>query len=145
MRRHMRRRTGLVMIALALLLHAGSTLHGQTPPAAGVREQLQERYEVVTLQQGIGLVPRRTDMGIRLIQIVNGVITVDGEPVSGGELRNRIGEDADLVLQASYLDAADRPPAGSATPGGGGGGGGGGLVHREHRHGAATSCASAAT
>ena len=118
MRRPMRRRTGLVMIAFALLMHAASTLHGQAPRAADVRNQLQERYEVVTLQQGIALVPRRTDTGVRLIQIINGVITVDGEPVSGGELRNRIGADADLVLEASYLDAAGQPSAASAPPGG---------------------------
>ena len=106
-----------MIIALALLMHAASTLHGQAPPtAANVRERLQERYEVVALQQGIALVPRGTDTGITLIQIVNGVITVDGAPVSGGELRNRIGADADLVLQASYLDAADQPTAGSAAP-----------------------------
>ena len=118
MTRHMRRQTSLMVIAFALLMHAASTLHGQAPPAADVREQLEERYEVMTLQEGIALVPRRTDTGIRLIQIVNGVITIDGEPVSGGELRNRIGADADLVLQASYLDAADQPPAESPTPAG---------------------------
>ena len=114
MRMPMRRRTGLVMIAFALLMHAASTLHAQAPPATDVPEQLLERYEVLTLQQGIALVPRRTDTGIRLIQVVNGVIAVDGEPVSGGELRNRIGADADLVLQASYLDAAGAPPGGVA-------------------------------
>ena len=113
------RRTGLVTIAIALLLHAASTLHAQgPPPAADVRGQLQERYDVVTLQQGIALVPLGADSDIRLIQIVNGVITVDGEPVSGGELRNRIGADADLVLQASYLDVQDQPPAGGAAPAG---------------------------
>ncbi len=113
----MRGRTSLVMITLALLIYTASTLHGQAPSAADVREQLQERYDVMTLQEGIALVPRRTDTGIRLIQIVNGVITIDGEPVSGSELRNRIGADADLVLQVSYLDAADRPPAAGVTPG----------------------------
>lgn len=112
------RRTGLAMIAVALLLHAASALHGQAPTAADVREQLQERYEVVTLQQGIALVPLRADSDIQLIQILNGIITVDGEFVSGGELRNRIGADADLVLQASYLDVPDQPPAGSAAPAG---------------------------
>jgi len=113
------RPTGLVMIAIALLMHSAGTLHGQAPPtAATVREQLQERYDVVTLQQGIALVPRGTDTGIRLIQIVNGVVIVDGEPVSGGELRGRIGADADLILQASYLDAADQPPAGSVASAG---------------------------
>jgi len=108
-----------VTIAIALLLHAASTLHAQAPPtAADVRGQLQERYDVVTLQQGIALVPLGGGSDIRLIQIVNGVITVDGEPVSGAELRNRIGADADLVLQASYLDVQAQPPAGGAAPAG---------------------------
>lgn len=106
-----------VMIAFALLMNAAAALYAQAPSAAEVRDRLQKQYEVVTLQQGIALVPRRTDAGVKLIQIVNGVITVDGEPVSGSELRNRIGADADLVLQASYLDAAGQQPLTSSPPG----------------------------
>ena len=114
-----RRTMGLAMIAIAVLIPAVSTLSSQAPLSAEIREQLEEQYDVMTLQEGIALVPRRTDAGIRLIQIVNGVITIDGEPVSGGELRNRIGADADLVLQASYLNNSDQPPAAGVTPGGG--------------------------
>lgn len=106
-----------VMIAVAVLMSAGGTLNGQAPSAAEVRDRLQERYEVVTLQEGLALVPRNAGTGVRLIQIVNGVITVDGEPVSGSELRNRIGVDADLVLQASYLGAAEQQPLTSSPPG----------------------------
>jgi hypothetical protein len=44
-----------------------------------------------------------------LVEIMNdGEIAIDGAPVSGRELRERLGADADLILQLSYLDADER-------------------------------------
>lgn len=106
MRRFAARWSGLVAIAVALSIHASSTLHGQVPPA-DILDQLAARFDIATLQEGIALLPRSADTDIELIRIVGGVITVDGEPLSGSELRDRLGTDADLVLRASYVDAAD--------------------------------------
>jgi hypothetical protein len=115
MRRSAVRRLGLAMVTAVLLMYAPSILHGQTG-LADVLAQLEDRFDVVTLQQGIALVPKSVDTGVELIRIVGGVVTVDGVPVSGGELRDRLGADADLVLRASYLDgdtlqATEREPS----------------------------------
>jgi hypothetical protein len=48
---------------------------------------------------------------VRSIEIAAGTIAVDGQPVTGGELRTRLGADAEMVLQLSYLsDGARRAP-----------------------------------
>ena len=39
-----------------------------------------------------------------MIQVVDGVVTIDGETLTGQQLRDRLGADADLVLQVSYLN-----------------------------------------
>lgn len=78
--------------------------HSQgTAPASDLGARLRERYEVVALQQGVALVPREAGSGVRLIQIESGVVSVDGQTLTGAQLRDRLGADADLVVQASYL------------------------------------------
>jgi hypothetical protein len=85
-------------------------------PSSDLRARLRERYDVVALQQGVALVPRQaasagtssgragTETGsIRLIQIEGGVVAVDGQTLTGAQLRERLGADADLVVQVSYL------------------------------------------
>jgi hypothetical protein len=73
-----------------------------------LRDRLEERYDVVPLSRGIALRSkgRRTPMLIEIM--TDGEIAIDGEPMSGRELRARLGEDAELVLQVSYLDADER-------------------------------------
>lgn len=110
-------------VGALLLIVMQVTGHGQ---AAGIpselRTQLRERYDVVALQRGVALVPREIG-SVRMIQIVEGVVTVDGETLTGSQLRERLGRDADLVLQVSYLDPQrQRELAGgpSETPAAGG-------------------------
>ncbi len=43
-----------------------------------------------------------------MIEISDGGIAVDGATVSGRELREKVGGDADLIIPLSYLDAAQR-------------------------------------
>ena len=77
--------------------------HGQgAAPLSDLGARLRERYDMVALQQGVALVPRETGSA-RLIQIEGGVIAVDGQTMTGAQLRDRLGADADLVVQASYL------------------------------------------
>jgi hypothetical protein len=76
---------------------------GQVAGVSDLGARLRERYELVALQQGVALVPRAADSGIRLIQIEGGVVSIDGQTLTGAQLRDRLGADADLVLQASYL------------------------------------------
>lgn len=91
-------------VAAALVLSIQSTGHGQGGGAgAGLGATLRERYDIVALQQGVALVPRQAGSGVRLIQIESGVVTVDGQTLTGAQLRDRLGADADLVVQTSYL------------------------------------------
>jgi hypothetical protein len=93
--------------------------HAQTPLSPEVRAQVRERYDVVTLQEGLALVPRQTGSEVRFIQIVDGVVTVDGDVLTGRQLRDRLGPDADLILQVSYLDRQQQrelADAGTGSP-----------------------------
>jgi hypothetical protein len=96
---------GFARAALIIMLAVGFQLtgHGQTTTAPELRDRLRERFDVVALQQGVALVPRETGSTVRMIQVVDGVVTVDGETLTGAQLRERLGNDADLVLQVSYL------------------------------------------
>lgn len=72
-----------------------------------LRARLESRFEIVPIADGVVLTPRfRTQ--IKSVELSDATIAIDGTPVSGPELRERLGNDANLVLQASYLDAAGR-------------------------------------
>jgi hypothetical protein len=95
--------------------------HGQaTAPGSDLGTRLRERYDVVALQQGVALVPREVGSA-RLIQVEGGVVSVDGQTLTGAQLRDRLGADADLVVQASYLTPQQqRDLAGTAAAAGAG-------------------------
>src|SRR5688572_15939415 len=117
-------------IALVLLtgLLAQAAAYGQTPdPAPDLQTRLRERFDIVPLQRGVALVPRDTSSTMRMIQVVDGVVSIDGETLTGAQLRDRLGADADRVLQLSYLTvdqqralagtlAAPPPPAPNVPP-----------------------------
>lgn len=114
----MRKQIIRVAAAVVLLATLQATGHGQAPAtSADLRTQLRERFDVVALQQGVALVPRETGSAVRMIQIVNGVVTVDGETPTGAQLRDRLGSDADLVLQVSYLSQQQQRELAEAAPG----------------------------
>jgi hypothetical protein len=98
-------RLSSITAASALVLACLTVTSAQTPGTSPseLASQLRERYDIVGLSQGVALVPRESG-GVRLIQIVDGSVSLDGEIVTGRELRSRLGADADLVLQVSYLD-----------------------------------------
>ena len=88
-----------------------------------LRERLERRYDLVPLTDGVGLRPKaRGD--VRLVEVTAGAVLVNGAAVTGRELRDRLGEDADAVLRLSYLPAdelrdvrgATRPRAAFGTP-----------------------------
>lgn len=93
-----------VMAVIALVAALQFTSHGQTTAPAGLRDRIATRFDIVALQQGVALVPRDAGSSVRMIQVVDGVVTVDGENLTGSQLRERLGADADLVLQVSYMD-----------------------------------------
>lgn len=110
--------------ALALLLAmAGGLLSAglatAQPSAAdptSLRTQVERRYDALPLRDGVALRPKSATTGIRSIEITRGSIAIDGAAVTGAELRDRLGADADLMLQLSYLDDAQRAALFSPPP-----------------------------
>lgn len=71
---------------------------GSVPPA--VRSQVLARYRVLVVRDGVVLTPRQGET--QSIEITDKGIAIDGSPVSGREIRDRLGDDAAAVLQLSY-------------------------------------------
>lgn len=118
MTRQTHARTRVLVLISLLSVGVTSVPQAQTPNgAAELRGQLLARYDIVPLQQGVALVPRRQGASVRMIQVVDGVVTVDGETLTGGQLSDKLGRDAHLVVQVSYLDrAAQRELAAPGAP-----------------------------
>lgn len=90
-------------ILLALAVATGSA----QSQIAGMRSKLESRFEVLPIADGVVLTPRfRTS--VKSIEVSESAIAIDGTAVSGSELRERLGNDADVVLQLSYLPPDER-------------------------------------
>ncbi|MBA2604233.1 MAG: hypothetical protein H0U94_11670 [Acidobacteria bacterium] len=106
----MKRWTAVFVLTLVSAVQIASA---QPPPddRGALRAQIEERFDVVPLTGGIALRPRKPMQDVRLIEITEGTVLINGSPVTGRELRERLGRDADAILQLSYLtpDAARVP------------------------------------
>ena len=71
-----------------------------------LRARIEQRYDVVPLSGGVALTPKSPRGDVRLIEISD-TIAINGVQVSGRELRERVGADADTILRLSYLDRDD--------------------------------------
>ena len=114
------KRSMLVVMAMLLAL-SGPAAQAQTEEQRALRSRIEDRFDVVPLTGGIALRPKSAMRDVRLIEVSDGVIAINGTPVTGRELRERIGADADTVLRLSYLAADDRRelfggPGASAMP-----------------------------
>lgn len=95
-------RVALGLMALSAVISVRAAEQPATQAADDVlRRQVEARFDVVPLRDGIALAGRSAD---RRIEIDRGVVLSRGVPLSGEELRRRFGADADLVLRLSYLD-----------------------------------------
>lgn len=94
-------------VAHALGVDAG--LMAQAPSdVAALKAQLERRFDVLPLQDGVLLRPRVRINNVRSIEVHLGSIALDGLVVTGAELRERLGADADAVVRVSYLTPADQ-------------------------------------
>lgn len=107
------RRAGAFAVAVLVIGSLGSAaiearrMAAQDAPIserAALRLRVEARYEVVRLSRGIGLRPKDSAARIQMIEITDGTIAIDGSPVSGSAVRERLGADADLIFSLSYLD-----------------------------------------
>ena len=102
----------IVLVPMVLTLAvaiAPATVHAASQAAADdlqtLRARIEQRYDVVPLSRGVLLRPKSPRGDVRLIEISD-TIAINGVPVSGRELRERVGADADAILRLSYLDAS---------------------------------------
>ncbi len=86
---------------------AGSAAQEVAPTLGELRDRIERRYQVLPIQDGVVLMPRyRTD--VQSIELANGSIGIDGEPVTGAELTQRIGDDAEDITRLSFMDSTTR-------------------------------------
>jgi len=82
---------------------------------AALKRDVERRFEVLPLRDGVALRPKAPS-SVRSIEVAAGTIAVDGQPVTGAELRTRLGADAEMVLQLSYLSDSARRALFSVAP-----------------------------
>ncbi|HSC26324.1 MAG TPA: hypothetical protein VLD67_03565 [Vicinamibacterales bacterium] len=99
--------TAVVVAVVIAIAAAGASAQQRAEDDRALRTRIEQRYDVVLLTDGIALRPKTRIADVRLIEISD-TIVVNGVPVTGRELRDRIGPDADLILRVSYLDRAAR-------------------------------------
>lgn len=118
----MTRTAGMFALALLAAVAAGSTMAAQSrPDTEALRAAIERRFEVLPLRDGVALRPRTPVRDVRSIEVTRGSIALDGQPVTGAELRARLGDASDAILQLSYLSDAERramffPGAAPAVP-----------------------------
>jgi hypothetical protein len=98
----------LVAVAVVISATAVATAQMNEEERRGLRSRIEERYDVIPITDGVALRPKTRLRDVRLIEISEGVITVNGVAVTGRELRERVGADADAILRLSYLSPSDR-------------------------------------
>jgi hypothetical protein len=96
------------MAMVLLAAGVGAAVEAQTAAPPSLRDQVEQRFDVLTVQDGLVLRPKFPVRDVRWVEVSGGMIHVNGAPVSGVELRDKLGDDAGVVLQVSYLDPADR-------------------------------------
>ena len=115
----------MTVIAGLMVALAGVTLVArQAPPdeqLRTLRSRIEARFDVVPITDGIALTPKSRMGDVRLIEVSDRGIAINGAAVTGSELRERAGSDAESILRLSYLDADSRralfaPPPPSAIP-----------------------------
>ncbi len=102
------------LIAVAVAGPAAAAAAQERPGAAPAplnaveqkaRDAVLARYRALSIQNGVVLVPRARIDGVESIELRGGTIAVNGQAVTGAELRDRLGRDADPILALSYFDA----------------------------------------
>ena len=86
-----------------------------------LRRVIEQQYRVVPLTDGVALVPRRENGDVKSIEVRRDTVAINGAPVTGAEVRERLGADAGPILALSYLDPQARralfeEPAGEPPP-----------------------------
>ena len=106
-----------VAVGLALMAPGGpvralaqtdTLAQAETASLAALRAQIENRYQVQEVPGGILLLPKYGNVQVQNITITDDGIAVNGQAVTGPELRAMVAEDADAIVRLTYLDADDR-------------------------------------
>lgn len=87
---------------------AAAAPEAASPEDAGLRRQIEERYEVLPVRGGLVLQPREDFRGVRTVEITGSELAVNGRSIGREELRAWMGERAEAVLRLADLDPAER-------------------------------------
>jgi len=90
------------------LAQTDTLAQAQTASLAALRTQIENRYQVQEVPGGILLLPKYGNVQVQNVTITDDGIAVNGQPVTGPELRAMVAEDADAIVRLTYLDADDR-------------------------------------
>lgn len=104
------RALALLLVAL-LALTAGHALRAQSAPAdpQAVRQQIEQRYEVIPIRGGILLQPRKERLAVRSIEIAGSSIAINGERMPLTSVREWLGpQEAAPVLRLLEMSPGDR-------------------------------------
>ena len=93
--------------ARVLAQTADTLAEAQDATLGALRAQIESRYQVRSLRDGVLLLPSYGNPGVQTIELTSGEIALDGRSVTGAELRERVPEDAEAILRLSYLDPED--------------------------------------
>ena len=119
-RRTVVRLAAWLAVALTAASAGGTAVAAQEASARALRQQVERRFDVLPLRDGVALRPKAPGSRVRSVELTGGDIAIDGTLVSGGELREQLGADADLVLRLSYLEPDARralfAPSAPASP-----------------------------
>jgi len=91
---------------------------------AALRDRVEQRYEVLPIQNGIVLIPKVGVTGVQSVELAGEGVALNGVTATGAELRERLGEDAETIIRLSFLDPDTRrvlfglgaPPAPPGAP-----------------------------
>lgn len=107
--------TGVLILGATLWLapaetsaQAAGETTAQAPSLGEVRDRVEARYQVLPIRDGIVLMPQYGSAEVQSIELADGTIAVNGQPVTGAELRDLVGDDAADVTRLSYMDPASR-------------------------------------
>jgi hypothetical protein len=115
---------GMALVAAVVMIGADGPASAQSRAQGSdaLGRQIERRFDVLPLHNGLALRPKSPTRAerVRSIELTDHTIAIDGTPVTGAELRDKLGDDADLVLRLSYLEPEARRAAlgmeSTATP-----------------------------
>src|SRR5712671_2722160 len=114
------KRTAIIhLFALVTTVVAGGDrilAQREQPDLASLRSRIERRFDLLPLRDGVALKPHDA-RSVQSIEVTADGIAIDGQPATGGEVRQKLGsDDAALVLELSYLSRQQQRDLFSSAP-----------------------------